>query len=217
MKDCKFEEFIDDYLLNRLAEDKKDKFEEHYFNCPSCFEKMMERDELIRIVKRKGDIIFEAEFMPEKLKGHAWAERIFSFLTPKQWAFAGVAAALILLFFLAVLPKFNPTPYQFQIGDETVRGGSIELISPLMDINAVPTEFRWAKSNKALEYKISIYTDAKTLWTDTTKENFIVLPEKVRSLIQSGETYSWQVKAFSAEGTVIAVSSKVYFKVVKTE
>lgn len=55
MKKCQFEDFIDDYLLNRLFDGKGKKFEEHYFNCPYCFEKMLERQELISIVKNISD------------------------------------------------------------------------------------------------------------------------------------------------------------------
>jgi hypothetical protein len=33
MKPCRFEDRIDDYLLNRLPEDQTAEFEEHYFNC----------------------------------------------------------------------------------------------------------------------------------------------------------------------------------------
>ena len=51
MKKCMFEEFIDDYLLNRLVKTKENKFEKHYFECPYCFGKMLERQEIISIVK----------------------------------------------------------------------------------------------------------------------------------------------------------------------
>ena len=51
MKKCKYEDFIDDYLLNRLVEDRDNIFEEHYFNCPYCFEKINERQEFISIAK----------------------------------------------------------------------------------------------------------------------------------------------------------------------
>jgi hypothetical protein len=55
MKKCMFEEFIDDYLLNRLGKNKELIFEEHYFNCPYCFRKMVERQEIISIVKNISD------------------------------------------------------------------------------------------------------------------------------------------------------------------
>ncbi len=217
MKVCKFEGLIDDYLLNKLSGDKKDKFEEHYFNCPSCFEKMTERHEIIRAIKFKGKEIFADELMPEEARGKAWMEKIFSFLTPNQWALAAVSAALILVVVLVIMPFFKQAPYEFQISDEKVRGGSIDLISPFMDIDEIPYEFRWAKSEKDLEYKISLYNNGTPLWATTTKESFVVLPEEVRNLLKAGGIYSWQVKAFSAEGALIAISSKSYFKVPKTQ
>jgi len=218
MKDCKYEELIDDYLMNRLADEKKDRFEEHYFNCLSCFEKIAERDELLGVIKNKGYAIFKDEFLAEEIRGASWAERILSFLSPKQWAFAAVSTALVLLIIFNVIPYFRSPQPKFQISDEEAsRGQSIELISPLMDINVVPTEFRWAKSDKGLEYKFSICNNGSVLWTTTTKEYFVLLPEEIRNLIKPQGKYSWQVKAFSSEGTLVAVSSKVYFKVTKSE
>jgi len=218
MKDCKYEELIDQYLLNKLAENQKDRFEEHYFNCSSCFEKMTERDELLRVIKKKGHTIFKEEFLTEEIRGASLAERILSFLTPKQWAFAAVSAALILVVIFAFIPYFKTIQPTFQIVSEETRSGkTIELISPVMDVNVVPTEFKWAKSDKELEYKFSIYNNGNVLWTAKIKENFVVLPEEIRSLIKAQGKYSWQVKAFSSEGTLVAVSSKVYFKVTKSE
>jgi len=47
MKKCMFEDFIDDYLLNRLVKNKENKFEEHYFNCPFCFAQLARSQEEI--------------------------------------------------------------------------------------------------------------------------------------------------------------------------
>ena len=46
MKMCKCEHLIDDYLFDRLDDEKKKKFEEHYFNCPYCFESKSEKDKI---------------------------------------------------------------------------------------------------------------------------------------------------------------------------
>jgi hypothetical protein len=54
-------------------------------------------------------------------------------------------------------------------------------------------------------------------WSDTTKKNFVVLPEDIKKSLASGEKYSWQVKAFSTEGTLISVSSRVQFKIKNPE
>lgn len=55
MRKCNYECLIDDYLFHRLTEDKEEKFENHYFNCPYCFKKMEERNVLISVVKMAYD------------------------------------------------------------------------------------------------------------------------------------------------------------------
>lgn len=217
MKMCKCEHLIDDYLFDRLDDEKKNKFEEHYFNCPYCFEKMVERDELISLIKQKGDGIFQDEYVVEEGKGETWVEKIVSFFTPKQWALIPVYAALLLIVVFIFIPYFKPAPLQFFISEEKVRGESITLISPVIDIKIVPTKFEWKDLSENVEYKIYIYDDGKKLWAATTKDNFIVLPEKVRKRMTLGEKYSWEVKAFSPEGTLVAISSKVHFKITKGE
>lgn len=217
MKMCKCEHLIDDYLFDRLDDEKKNKFEEHYFNCPYCFEKMVERDELISLIKQKGDGIFQDEYVVEEGKGATWVEKIVSFFTPKQWALIPVYAALLLIVVFIFIPYFKPAPLQFFISEEKVRGESITLISPVIDIKIVPTKFEWKDLGGNVEYKIYIYDDGKKLWAATTKDNFIVLPEKVRKRMTLGEKYSWEVKAFSPEGTLVAISSKVHFKITQGE
>jgi len=217
MKMCKCEHLIDDYLFDRLDDEKKKKFEEHYFNCSYCFEKMVERDELISLIKQKGDVIFQDEYVVEEEKGATWFEKIVSFFTPKQWALIPVYTALLLIVVFILIPYFKPAPPQFFISEDRVRGESITLISPVIDIKIVPSKFEWKDTGEDVEYKIYIYDDGEKLWATTTKDNFIVLPEKVRKRMTLGEKYSWEVKAFSPEGTLIAISSKVHFKITKGE
>jgi hypothetical protein len=213
MRECKFRELIDDYLLNRLAEDDRNKFEEHYFNCVSCFEEMAERDELLRVIKRKGREIFEEKYIPETAGHISWAEKIAYAFTPRQWVFAAAAAATLLIIVFGVLPYLTTTAPQFYISEDVVRGQSIDLISPVIDTATVPSQFEWKKSEKAVEYTIYIFNNGDVLWTTTTKEEFVILPERVKEMMKMDGKYSWQVKAFSGEGTLIAVSSKVQFKV----
>jgi hypothetical protein len=217
MKMCKREHLIDDYLFDRLDEEKKKKFEEHYFNCPDCFAKMVERDELISTIKQKGDMIFQDESFVGKEKEPTWLEKIASFFTPKQWALIPVYTALLLLVIFVLIPYFKPAPPQFFISEEKVRGESITLISPVIDIRTVPSKFEWQAAGDDVEYKIYIYDNGNGLWTTTTKENFIVLPEEIRKRMTLGEKYSWEVKAFSPKGTLIAISSKVHFKITKVQ
>jgi len=217
MMKCEFEDLIDDYLFNRVDEDKKKKFEEHYFSCSYCFEKMVERAELISIIKNKGDMIFQDEYVVEEAKEATWVEKIASLLSPKQWALVPVYAALLLIVICVTIPYFKTTPYEFRIDEDIVRGPSITLISPVIDIKTVPSKFEWKDSGEDVEYKIYLYNNGGNLWTATTKENFIVLPEEVKKLMTLGEKYSWEVKAFCAKGSLISVSGKVHFKITRTE
>jgi hypothetical protein len=221
MRKCKFEGLIDDYLLNRLDENKKKKFEEHYFNCPYCFEKMVERDELISVIKYKGDMIFQEEYAVEDTKSRTWIERVVSLLTPKQWATAAVLAFLLLIIFcliLYVIPDRRPTLPPFPLPEDSIERGiqiKIKLIPPV-DIESVPSRIEWPELGEDVEYKIYIYDNGNQLWSATTKENFMVLPEEAKISMTSGEKYSCEVKAFSSQGFLKA-SGKIQFKIRKTD
>ncbi len=213
MRNCKLKEKIDDYLLNRLSEEEKDRFEEHYFNCSSCFETLVERDELISVIKSRGSTLFKDEYVAQSAKGETWLEKVSSFLTPGQWATVGVAALLFVIVTFAILPLFKPSSTQFFINEDRVRGGSITLISPIWESDTVPPKFEWKKLGEDVEYKIYIYNNGDVLWKYRTKENFLVLPQEVKAMLASGEKYSWQVKGFSPDGSLISVSSRVQFKI----
>lgn len=212
MKTCDYEARIDKYLLGKLETKESAEFEEHYFNCSSCFKKLAERDEVIGVLKRDRSV-FAAEERPAiEAKRTAWYDRAFAFLTPRQWAFAGAAAALLVAV-LTVTPLFRSAPPEFVLnGEDTLRGGSLTLISPVIDIGSVPAFFEWKSLGQDVEYMVSIY-NGKLLWKTTTRNNRISLPNEVKALMIAGTKYSWQVKAFSPQGTLIAVSSRVQFTI----
>jgi hypothetical protein len=213
MRKCKFEDLIDNYLLNRLDEGKKKNFEEHYFNCPYCFEKMVERDELISIIKYKGDMIFQDQLVVEEAKGMTWIEKIVSLLTPKQWATAAVSTCLFLIIsclFLYVIPNRGPTPSPFPPLDDSIERGT------QIKIKVIPSKIEWSRLGEDVEYKIYIYNNGDKLWSTTTKENFIVLPEEVKRRMTLGEIYSCEVKAFSPQGPLKA-TGRTEFKIQETE
>ncbi len=214
MKKCKHEDLIDDYLLNKLSEEKKQEFEAHYFNCPVCFEKMAERDEILTAIKYKGHTIFQDLEREKGTDRVPLLEQIWTFFTPKQWVLAAATAAVLLVVVLNIVPNLKTESPQFFINDDLVRGGSIKLISPVITVDAVPSQFRWESLGEDVEYKIEIYNH-ELLWSATTTNNYISLPPEIKERMVAGEKYSWQVKAFSGEGTLIAVSSKVQFPVTK--
>jgi len=213
MRNCKYEELIDNYLFNRLSEQKRQEFEEHYFECPVCFAKLEERETLISAVKYKGHEIFQDVGL-EEVRRVPLLEQISAFLTPKQWTLATATAAILLVVTLAVVPNLKTNQPEFFVNDDLVRGGSIKLISPVITVNAIPSQFRWESLGEELEYKIEIFNH-NLMWSATTMDNFIALPDEVKNRMISGEKYSWQVKAFSKEGSLIAVSSRVQFPVTK--
>jgi hypothetical protein len=211
MKKCKFENLIDDYLLNRIDEREKEAFEEHYFNCSHCYSQMEEKNEMIAAIKAKGDEIFQNVYAPEKTK-RTWLEPVLAFLTPRQWALAAVSAVLILVVAVGIIPHLKTGAPEFFVNDDLVRSSSITLISPATEsLDRIPSEFRWQDLGENTEYKLFIYHQEELLWSTTTKENFVILSENIKSQMTSDKEYSWQVKAFSPEGTLIAVSSRVQF------
>ena len=217
MRKCLYANQIDDYLLNRLEGGAREQFEEHYFNCPSCFQQMEERDALISTIKSRGAWILKGETAAEKRDWvPAWKRALSSFTT-RQWATVGAAAAALLLVIFGVLPQFRGSSPQFVLNEtEVVRGDSLTLMSPIIDVRSVPTFFEWKSLGQEAEYKISLYNGG-LLWSAVTHDSRIAVPEEIQKKMLPGQRFAWQVRAFSARGALIAVSSKVQFQIDRTE
>ncbi|MDH7512639.1 MAG: zf-HC2 domain-containing protein [Clostridiales bacterium] len=217
MKKCQFEDQIDGYLMNKLEGEDRDIFEEHYFNCPKCFQKMQERDEIISAIKTRGVWIFKEESGPARKAFVPAFERVTTFFTPRQWATVATAAALFFVIVFGVLPQFRSSAPRFVLSEkDVVRGKTLSLISPVIDVKAAPAFFEWTELGGDAEYKIYV-SNHGLLWTAATKDTRIAVPDEIRRLMTAGENYSWQVRAFSSKGTLIAVSSKVQFQIEPTE
>ena len=54
MKKCKYEHYIDEYLLDKLKPEDQTEFEEHYFICPHCFERLDQQSEIVQILRKEG-------------------------------------------------------------------------------------------------------------------------------------------------------------------
>jgi hypothetical protein len=207
MNKCSFESRIDGYLLGRLDADERKAFEEHYFECRACFDKLVERDEIIAALKAAPPS-FAAE--SRKVSGPGW---VFARLAPRQWALVG-AAAVLLVAALTVIPLFRgSSPHFVMTGEETLRGGSLVPVSPVADLKAAPIEFLWKAVGRDIEFQVSVYEE-ELIWKAAAKEPRIRLPEDVRARMTAGHTYYWQVKAFTAQGTLVAASNRVRFSIV---
>lgn len=207
MNATEFQELVDDYLYDRLSPEKTREFEEHYFNCSKCFKFLQERRELMFTVKAYGAQIFEHMPEPQQEESASFWKTALAILTPKQWAAATAVSAVILLIALVLIPTVQKPGPEFILDQDVVRGESITLIT-----DAIPSQFQWEKIGENSEYQISIYNH-KLIWQETTRNNFISLPESVKEKLVPGKNYFWQVKAFSPQGTLIAESSKIQFPV----
>jgi hypothetical protein len=201
MKKCRFEDAIDGYLLNRLEGTEKDAFEEHYFNCERCFRRLRERDRLIRAVKARGPALLETRPARAAVRRPSWA-----------WAAAAAGVVLVAATAL-VLPRFQRrAPEIVLTGDGAVRGGTIECVSPRGDLAEPPAAFEWRAAGADLEFRVYLFRP-DVIWTGTTRTNAIALPDEVRARLADGAPYEWQVKAFSPQGGLAALSDRVRFQV----
>ena len=203
MRKHKHEKLIDDYLLNNLNKEKKEEFEQHYFNCPSCFKKLQAREEFISIIKNSPDLFFQDMDLKNRSKKELFFKRIAIFLTPRQWAATTLFTALLLIVIFNILPNIKTPSSQFSLDSNAVRGRSITIIS-----DTAPNHLKWKNIGENMEYNISIHNN-QLIWEETTSENSIFLPDEVYAQMTPGVKYFWQVKAYSQEGTLIAKSSKI--------
>jgi hypothetical protein len=215
MTRCRFEDRIDEYILNRLSEKDKTAFEEHYFNCAACFEELKARTEVLAVIKDKGGELFRA--VPERIVEPSPVQRKPAFLKPQVWwtAAALAAAAVVIGIVLPLVRPKQTAPHFTLSGEDTVRGQTIALVQPKGEIPSPPDSFEWKPLAEGTEYRITLY-DPQRLWSETTQEFRIRLPEEVRQRIMPGREYSWQVKAFSPRGALDAISSRQTFKITET-
>ncbi len=211
MRNCYSSEEIDSYLLKRMTEGESRAFEEHYFNCPRCFAELSAREEIVRVIKSRGSEIFAVP-APAPEARPSLAHRVLGFFTPRQWAFVSLAVAALVVIVFWGLPRTRPAPTFVLDGEDIVRGESLTLISPVIDVKGAPSFFEWRSLEGAAEYKVSLFSGSTLLWAASTPDNRIVVPEEVKSQLRPGQKYSWQVKAFSAQGLLISVSSRVHFE-----
>ena len=124
-----------------------------------------------------------------------------------------ITAAIVLAVWLLIpRPGAVSSPFVFT-GDATVRGGALTILSPVADVGDIPAFLEWKAVGDELEYKVSL-SGKSSLMSASTKETRIALPDDVKTRIKPGVTYSWQVQAFKADGTLVAVSGRVKFRVV---
>jgi len=216
MTKCPYQSKIDPYLLGKLGEAESAAFEDHYFNCPPCFQETFARNELVDVIRDRGAILFPAEAEPRPVRRETAWDRWKSILTPRPWAAVAAAAALILVVFVGVIPRSTPVGAGFSpIDDATVRGASVEAVSPAGVLARAPESFSWKGVAGAAEYAVTLFRGADIVWTAASADIRIAPPEQVRAGLESGTAYVWQVKAYSAQGTLLASSARTAFTIAR--
>ena len=197
-----FERQIDDYLLGRLSAEEAECFEKHYFDCPACFQRTAERAALLEAVRQAGPAPAPA-VRPAKKRS-----RIRFRLA---WSAAGAAVLLAAAVFLMV-PR-TPRPPDFpDSGTRIVRGAPVVLIAPAGILEENPKSFSWRGVDGAAEYRITV-EGLEPVWTAETDKPSVVIPAEIAPRFLPGKTYSWTVKAYTAEGTLLAVSPAAAFSI----
>jgi len=214
MSGCPAEERFDDYLLDRMQESEKEAFEAHYFECPACFERLKERDEIRHVIKSGAVFPPGEEPVFEKAKKAAFLRRPWSLFAPRPWAWAG-AAAMVLAAVLIFMPRSRGPATEFVLDDAAIlRGAAVSLLSPLGDIPGAPAVFEWRAVGGEVDYQVSL-SGAEPLWKEMTSETRLLVPDDIQARLTAGVAYTWQVKAFSRVGTLLAASPKAVFKILR--
>jgi hypothetical protein len=213
MKKCRYEELIDSYLLDKLKPEEQTDFEEHYFICRSCFSKMSDRDEIVQILRKEGVLTAPSEVPAAGPRAGSRAKKARGFLTPVRLAVVGVSVAALLMAVWLVLPRSGSvSPPLVLTGDETVRGGAVTPVSPVADVPEAPAWLEWKSAGDDIEYRVSL-SRRSPLMTASTKDTRLAVPDDIRARLKAGLTYSWQVQAFKADGTLVAVSPQIKFRI----
>jgi hypothetical protein len=216
----------EDYLRLEAGEatpEERRRLEAHAARCQAC---AAER-ELARIFQagpEEGEIPREdLDFVVsrlEKLRLHE-TPRPLEFRARKRPAiirWAGSLAALVALavglsLFLQNQAPPLPEPDRGDRG-EVMRGAEIHAIQPAGEFPEVPREFRWAVTEGARSYQVTLRAvDETVLWQETVAAPSARLPEEVARGLHPAVLYSWTVEALNERNERLAASEPVRFMV----
>jgi hypothetical protein len=84
MKKCEYEHYIDGYLLDKLKPEDQAEFEEHYFICPHCFEKLDQQSEIVQVLRKEGVLATPAEGREHHHRPAPWWRRFVARLMRRR-------------------------------------------------------------------------------------------------------------------------------------
>ena len=109
-----------------------------------------------------------------------------------------VAATLVLAF--ALYPVLRRHYSLVETEDAAVRGTTIQALSPSGTV-AMPVTFRWSSPVDAATYELDV-RDARgrIIWSTKVETTLVEAPTELLTLVEPGESHSWQVTALSRRG-----------------
>jgi len=120
-----------------------------------------------------------------------------------------LAVGVVLRSMIAGPPSLPGVP----IADAT-RGGRVEVVAPVGEIEDIPSELLWHEAEGAREYRVTVTAvDETILWTTTLVTPPAMLPTEVRSELHIAVAYFWVVEAFDDSGSRVSWSESISFTV----
>ena len=130
---------------------------------------------------------------------------------------AGAAAmAAVLIFGISLYHGNSDGPGKINpgLGSGNFRSGSIHLVSPIAEQNAVPSEFHWDAVQGASSYTVELKDVAGiTLATAKSSQNVLQVTPEMKANMTADKPLKWKVTALDANGKEIANSGAERFKV----
>jgi hypothetical protein len=192
---------------------------EHAERCPAC---AAERDlaRLFDAGPEAGDVRPEdVAYVVGRLEGRPHtAGQVLAFLgarrRPAVWVARLAAAAVVLLAAGLFFQRYFAAPQLPEPPSSgVVRGGEVEILAPVGEVEAVPVELRWAPRPGAVSYRVRLQAvDDTVLWEATLSAPPARLPAEVVARLQRGVVYVWSVAALDAQGARLASSEPVRFR-----
>ena len=201
------DKIMDDYLNSRLSAKEKLAFEEYYFNNDECFSELQFREDLISLIKEKGETLFSADIQIKKTAKNKLV-RFLSKLWPQHWfsepiwgysTFAITIGSVAFFVFSIVTQqdrqidptRFEILPYLEEIVDDVERSSSLEVVSPKNEMNLKgDVVFAWERIEIPLVYLKLLNNLGEEIYSFTLQKNRFELTEEL-----SPGLYYWKLES----------------------
>jgi len=153
--------------------------------------------------QRAQDRIHELERHEISMPKPSFGEKIIGFFRLKPALSYASAVAAICIMIAAAIILFKVPP---SIKDETLRGSekeTIQMISPIGELEKFPLSFKWKALPEVKEYQIVLLDEElNRIWTsEKTEKTEMLIPSAVQNKLRKEKTYYWKVVIFLEDGT----------------